>query len=657
MSQLSKTFRPIVEILEARWLPTISFAGQQTFAVGFPSSVAVGDFNGDGRLDLAVTNAGGDNTVTVLLNTTVAGASTASFAVQKTFAVDSPSSLAVGDFNGDGRPDLVVADAGSNTVSVLLNTTPANATTPSFAVQKTFAVGTYPMSVAVVDVNGDGRPDIAVANQGDKTVSVLLNMTPVNASTPAFAAQQTFACGADPLSVAVGDLNGDGRPDIAVACEGEPLSLLVNTTPAGASAASFAPQQTFAVGGLAWAVAMGDLNGDGRPDLAVANFLSKSVSVLLNLTAAGATTLAFSTQQTFAVGVNPEAVAVGDFDGDSRPDLVVANWNDNTLSVLVNTTSAGATTPSFVVQQTFAVGKQPGSVVVGDFDGDGRPDLVTANANSSTVSILLNTTSPFSITAPVVVGQRGAQGVWQFNRTTNTWVQLTLANASLLASDPQGDVVGEFPGNGVWEYRPATGWKQINGVDATALVMDTTGSVAAEFPGYGVGEYSPASGWRSLTGANASLLAVDVNGDVAGEFPGYGVWEFRPASGWKQINGVDVTLLAMNALSDVVANFHGYGVGEYLPVSGWQILNGNEARALAIDDLGDVTAQFQGYGVGVDTPAAGWRLLTGANALRLSMDVLGAVFGAFTGYGIWEFEPSRGWFQIDTHDASLLTVA
>ena len=87
-------------------------------------------------------------------------------------------------------------------------------------------------------------------------------------------------------------------------------------------------------------------------------------------------------------------MTAADVNGDGKPDLIVANDGDSTVSVLLNTTAPGAATPSFAAQQTFATGSGPISVTAADFNGDGKPDLVVANLNGNTVSVLLNTTAP-----------------------------------------------------------------------------------------------------------------------------------------------------------------------------------------------------------------------------------------------------------------------
>ncbi len=236
------------------------------------------------------------------------------------------------------------------------------------------------------------------------------------------------------------------------------------------------------------------------------------------------------------------------------------------VSVLLNTTAAGATTPSFAAQQTFTIGNSPYSVAAADFNADGRPDLIIANFNG-TASLLLNTTAPFATTTPVVVADVHGMGVVEYNRTTGAWVQLNPANpfdVTLLAADAQGDVFADYAGYGVYRYVPAVGsWQMVNGTDAVAIATDARGDLFASFNGAGVGLFRLDGSAQLLTPVAASMLAADANGDLAGEFVGYGVSLYTPLTSWKTVNGTDAVALTIDAHGDVFASFPGAGVGEF----------------------------------------------------------------------------------------------
>jgi hypothetical protein len=325
--------------------------------------VAVGDFNGDGKSDLATANTGSNN-VSVLL-----GNGSGGFATAVSFAVgEGPVSVAVGDFNGDGRPDLATANELANNVSVLLGNGSGG-----FATAVNYLAGTDPSSVAVGDFNEDGKPDLAVANFSSKYVSILLSN-----GTGGFATAANYFVDRNQSSVAVGDYNRDGKPDLFTTdADGGRFVFVRLSYP---DRAGYSPPYGFFSGTGPSSVAMDDFNGDGKPDLVVANTFSNDVRV--HLQDDGRILI-------YPVGVNPVSVAVGDFNGDGRPDLVTANETSNNVSVHLLPYASPPYTPV-----NFAVGDRPSSVAVGDFNGDGRPDLATANFNSNNVSVLINCPPP-----------------------------------------------------------------------------------------------------------------------------------------------------------------------------------------------------------------------------------------------------------------------
>jgi hypothetical protein len=371
-----------------------SFSAKQDFVTGAaPLSLSLADLNGGGQLDLVVANLN-VSTVSILLNTTDLGAPTTSFTAKQDFPTGaSPRSVSVGDLNGDGKLDVAVANIISNTVSVLLNNTDPGNTTPNFATKQDFATGTNPASVTMIDLNKDGKLDLAVANINSNTVSVLFNTSAPGAATISFAAKQDFATGDNPLFVTAGDLNGDGKSDLVVVNLLATVSILFNTTASGAATPSFAARQDFAVGDGPRSVSIGDLNLDGKLDLAVVNLNSNDVAVLFNTTVPGAATPSFSAIHAFPTGIRPISVAAGDLNGDGKLDLAVVNLLSNSVSVLLNTTSPGATAPSFSAKQDFATNFNPASIALGDLNGNGKLDLIATNSNSNNVSVFLNTTA------------------------------------------------------------------------------------------------------------------------------------------------------------------------------------------------------------------------------------------------------------------------
>ena len=289
-----------------------------------------------------------------------------SFAPATNFAVGTtPTSVAIADLNGDGKFDLAVTNGNSLDVSVLLGTG-----TGAFGPAANFAVGTVPRSVAIADLNADGKLDLVVANGGSNDVSVLLGT-----GTGTFGPATPFSVGTGPSSVVIGDLNGDGNPDLAVA-QSNNVSVLLGT-----GTGTFGPATPFSVGTGATSVVIGDLNGDGNPDLAVSNAESNDVSILI-----GTGTGSFGVAANFPVGLRPWSVALGDLNGDGKPDLAVANSDSNSVSILL-----GTGTGSFGVAANFPVRTVPISVAIGDLNGDGKPDLAVANLTSNEVATLLGT--------------------------------------------------------------------------------------------------------------------------------------------------------------------------------------------------------------------------------------------------------------------------
>jgi hypothetical protein len=268
-------------------------------------AVATGDFNNDGKLDLVVASRA-NNMVSLLL-----GNGAGSFGAPSPFSVgDEPSDLTTGDFDKDGNLDLAVANGGTlgDTVSILLGTGSGSFEQP----RTDYTVGSRPMSVAAGDLDDDAILDLATANFASADVSILLGT-----GNGAFAAATNIPVGtllSNPRSVEMGDLDGDGNLDLSVAeASDNTVSILW-----GDGDGSFGSTTYFAAGAVPVSLALGDVNGDGYPDIAVANNSTNYVTILF-----GDINGSFAVSSTTPAGQYPLSVSMSDFDGDGNLDLLV----------------------------------------------------------------------------------------------------------------------------------------------------------------------------------------------------------------------------------------------------------------------------------------------------------------------------------------------
>jgi hypothetical protein len=365
-------------------LVTVSFAPPVAYMASFkPYALASSDVDGDGKLDLVVANEiastvgvyhnTGNGTFTPLPAPTNDGYPTGWY----------PTGIGVADFNGDGVKDVVTADYHGNSVSILLGSGAGT----SYRLGAVASYGTIPMAetstLAVGDLDGDGIPDVVAANPMASSVSVFTGRSDGTLVMPA----TDLPCMAlpyitEPYSAAIADFDMNGTKDIAIA-DNRTRSVFIKLGN-GAGGFTAGPEQPGIGGDGSYILLARDMNLDGIPDLVVANRGTNDVSVLRGKGNGGFLTAIVSS---VGNGSGPYSLAIADFNLDAIPDVITANYLTDNASLLL-----GVGNGSFEVPlDTGMVGALPYGIAAGDFNNDGKPDFATANAFANTIAVKLST--------------------------------------------------------------------------------------------------------------------------------------------------------------------------------------------------------------------------------------------------------------------------
>ncbi len=365
-------------------------------SLSYPYDVSMADIDGDGKLDMIVVLRGSSR-ISIFRNISNTGSlAAASFADKADFFVGTvPYAVAVADLDGDGKQDIAVANASSNNVSILRNISSTGSISLEAAVN--FSVGNGPQSIAIGDIDGDGKPEIVTANHSARNIAILRNVATsgtINSSSFLARVNTTLGSNSRPTSVTLADIDIDGKLDIVVANSIESrVAVFRNLASVGTiDGTSLASKVDLATGQSPAFVAAADIDGDGKLDIITANGGGNSISVHRNVSSSGSIAASsFSTHVEIAAGTSPKALALVDMDGDGKVDVALVNKTANTVSIFRNQANSGSiSTSSFATSFEIACGAEPFAIAVGDLDNDGRQDIAVANSDEHNISIYKN---------------------------------------------------------------------------------------------------------------------------------------------------------------------------------------------------------------------------------------------------------------------------
>jgi hypothetical protein len=519
------------------------------------NSLAIGDLNGDQILDMATADWTSDS-VSVFL-----GVGDGTFG-QATLieAGKAPSSLAIGDLNGDSMADLVVATSAIDQVAIFLGIGKGQLGPPAY-----FPVGRNPSYVAIGEMNGDQIPDLVVVNQGSDNVSVLFGT-----GGGAFGTPNDHQVLVNPIWVAIGDLNGDHWADLAVAeSASDDISVLLGT-----GNGQLAPAQHYPVGFYPTCVAMGDMDRDGILDLAVVNYTNVNVGILRGL---GDGT--FGVTNFFGV-ISPEALAIGDVNGDEINDIVVT-CGVGRVAVLRGAGNGLLISPTY-----YQAGGSTGRMIsIADFNGDQVPDLALPNYSNAAVLLGLGD-GTFGSADFYDAGEPEAIAVGDLDGDHN--LDLVVPD-----TDPGAYAVRLLFGRGDGTFRVGETYDAVYSPGSVAIA-DLNGDQALDL---------------ALAGSFSDSLGILLGNGQGGFGAPRSFWagDHLGAVGIADLNGdqiPDIAVTSVGALgSDSLAIFLGVGDGTFSAGNVYEV--GDLPGSLAIGDLnGDpvpdlVVANSQSDNIGV----------------------------------------------------------
>ena len=357
------------------WISVVALAQSPTYQLInlalpnplLPGAIVAADFNGDHKIDIAVASMGGfpNDQVAIYINN-----GDGTFQPPKTFAVGKAVfAMISGDFNGDGKIDLITGNTESKDLSVLLGNGDG-----TFQAAVSYPAGGAVGGLAAADFNGDGKLDVAVSNQLPGSLSIFLGH-----GDGTFGAPSTQSLGMALVGITTADFNEDGKLDLAIADNNNTVWLLL-----GAGDGTFGTPQSIPLTGTLVGIASADFNADKHADLVVANLNVGSVYVLL-----GKGDGTFQAPTSLAAGRGAFAVTVGDFNSDGKLDIAVANNFEvplqNDVSLLI-----GNGDGTFAATIPLGAGNNAVGIVAADLTGDGKLDLAVANNGSPFASLLIN---------------------------------------------------------------------------------------------------------------------------------------------------------------------------------------------------------------------------------------------------------------------------